>query len=371
MNAERLHAIATAIQKDFGNTQFLLKLQQLVQSIANLSQQPNQQQFQNQVAQNREAVINALRSSKFNEFSPAWRQIIIEIGGEIFFDNRLEEEITKLFLINQVTPTELNSSLQKIHADAQGWLEAITTLVNAFNRLEIGSELLSPGECELGVLIPRNFVDNRLDRFSAELSQLNKMFGVFAEITTESRPGFKIRTISSSDLTVYLEAAPKVCACIALAIERIVALYKSLLEIRKLQGELKRQGLQDDNLKGVQEYAEKLTTQGVDEIADDIIAKFSVTQRNGRENEISIELRMTLKKLAARIDRGFNIEVRMAMPREAQKGDAVENEAMSSFETIKEAGPNMQFLKMSGDPILKLPNGDADGEPDKSERPAN
>lgn len=166
-------------------------------------------------------------------------------------------------------------------------------------------------------------------------------------------------------------AAPKVCACIALAIERIVALYKNLLEIRKLQGELKNQGLQEDSLKGVQEHAEKLIAHGVDDIADDILTKFSVTQRDGRENEISIELRMTLKKLAARIDRGFNIEVRMAMPRETQEGDDIKNEAMSSFETIKEAGPNMQFLKMSGDPILTLPNGDADGESNKSERPTH
>lgn len=371
MNAERLHAIAAAIRTDFGNTNFLPKLQQLVQSTANLSQQPNQQQFQNQVAQYREAVIDALRSSKLNEFSPAWRQVIAEIGGEIFFDGRLEGEITNLFSINQVTPNALNSSLQKIHADAQGWFEAITELNNAFDRLDIGSEDLSPGECELGVLIPRTFVDNRLDRFSAELSQLNKMFSVFAEITTGSRPGFKIRTISSSDLTIYLEAAPKVCACIALAIERIVALYKSLLEIRKLQGELKKQGLQDDSLKGVREHAENLITQGVDKIADEILEKNNVKQRDGRENEISIELRMTLKKIAARIDRGFNIEIRMEMPRKEQVGEAVENEAISSFETIKEAGPNMQFLKMSGDPILTLPNGDADGEPDKSKSPAN
>lgn len=133
MNAERLHAIAAAIQTDFGNTQLLAKLQQLIQSVAQLSQQPNQQQYQNQVAQSREEVIRALRSSKFNEFSPAWRQVITEIGGEKFFDNRLEEEITNLFSINQVTPTALNGSLQKIHADAQGWFEAITALVNAFN----------------------------------------------------------------------------------------------------------------------------------------------------------------------------------------------------------------------------------------------
>lgn len=84
MNVEKLHAIANAVVRDFAETQVLTIMQRLIQSSASLAQQPNQQQFQNQVSQGRNDLMLALGKSKFNEFSPAWRQVIIEIGGEIF-----------------------------------------------------------------------------------------------------------------------------------------------------------------------------------------------------------------------------------------------------------------------------------------------
>lgn len=283
-----------------------------------------------------------------------------------FFDNRLEKKISNLFSQNQVTPSGLYDSLLKVHADADGWLEAIHSLADSLDRLNIGSEELLPGECELGVTIPRTFVNDQLERFSSELSQLNSMFGVFEEITTGSRSGFKVKTISSSDLNVYLEAVPAVGACIATTVSKIVELYKSLLEIRKLQSELKAQGVPPERLKSVYDYADKLMTEGLAKIADDTIAGFEAHIEDGRKNEIKTELRITLKRIAARIDRGFNIEVRMDAPKDTQEdGVLSETDTVSSYEAIKHATQNMQFIKLGGDPILNLPNGDKN--PDSSE----
>lgn len=66
-------------------------------------------------------------------------------------------------------------------------------------------ESLAAGESELAVLIPRSFVDNRLDEFAEELRKENQIFGVFSELATGSRPGFGIRSISSSDLSMLLQ----------------------------------------------------------------------------------------------------------------------------------------------------------------------
>lgn len=360
MNVERLHAIANAIVADFSETQVLTILHRLVQATSNLAQQPNQQQFQNQVSQGRADLIKALALSKFNEFSPSWRQVITEIGGEIFFDNSFGHEINDLFSLNQMTPSVLASSLQKAHADADGWLEAIHSLATSLDRLNIGSENLPPGECELGVIIPRSFVNDQLDRFSSELSQLNGMFGVFAEIMTGSRSAFKISTISSSDLTVYLKAAPEVGACIATAISKIVELYKNFLEIRKLKSDLSAQGVPDESLKGVSAHAETMMAAGLEKIANETLAESSVELEPNRKNEVVIQLNITLKRLAARIDRGFNIEVRMDSPNDSQEdGITPDANTESSYEAIKQAGKNMQFIKLTGDPILSLPNGDS------------
>lgn len=74
----------------------------------------------------------------------------------------------------------------------------------------------------------------------------------------------------------------------------------------------------------------------------------------GRKNELTKSVRISLNKIANRIDNGFNIEVRAAP---ATKPDEIENNPilLKAIETIQAATSNMQFLKLEGNPILRLP----------------
>ena len=76
-------------------------------------------------------------------------------------------------------------------------------------------------------------------------------------------------------------------------------------------------------------------------------------------NELTDALRISLNKLANRIDRGYNIEVRVAeLPKqEVQEGqdNADQTEKIQHFEAIKKAAPNLQFIRLDGEPVLSLP----------------
>ncbi len=50
-------------------------------------------------------------------------------------------------------------------------------------------------ECEVGVIIPRKYVENNLKNFGQELVELEKTLIVFSELSTGSREALKIRTI--------------------------------------------------------------------------------------------------------------------------------------------------------------------------------
>ncbi|WP_299574460.1 hypothetical protein [uncultured Shewanella sp.] len=152
-------------------------------------------------------------------------------------------KLNLLFERNNITPSVVHQELTQINERLKPFVSSITQLCNSMQALHVGKENLAPGECEVGVVVPRVEVDNALADFGKELVKINKIFSVFAEIATDSRESFKIRTISSSDLTVFLDFAPEVAACTAVAIERIVALYKNLLEIKKLCKGLEEQGV--------------------------------------------------------------------------------------------------------------------------------
>jgi hypothetical protein len=284
--------------------------------------------------------------------------VLDELGATDLTGTNLGERIEDIFARNQITPSVAQQELQTLLTQLGQLSSAIDQLLAAFRVLKIGCEDLEPGECELGVLVPRSFLDNRLDRFANELEELNQIFGVFAEISIGSRPGFEIKTISSTDLSVYLEVSAIVGACIATAIERIIALYKQLLEIRKLQGELAKQGLEKKNLKGIEDHANGIMETGIDKLVKELVGEYLTKGDAGRKNELSIELKYSLKKIANRIDRGFNIEVRMEEPEitteNAEEASDEEQALLKAHSKVAQASENMQFLKLEGEPILQL-----------------
>jgi hypothetical protein len=82
----------------------------------------------------------------------------------------------------------------------------------------------------------------------------------------------------------------------------------------------------------------------------EIEQQYSAIKDAGRKNEIGNALHLSLNMLANRIDRGYNIDVRIGPPHSNAKKE--ENEAVA---TIKAATPSLQFIRVDGDPILSLP----------------
>ncbi len=358
MNAERLHVIAIAIRDDFNKLNIQNILKSLVNSLQNQVSQPNQPTHQQNVSNNLQSLVVALEKSATNDFTPAWNQVVEEIGGGEFIGNVLLEEIQSIFERNNITPSLAHEELNEIQNELSKFLAALNPLIISFDALNIGTEQLQPGECELGVVVPRSEVDNALPNFGKELIELNKIFSVFSELATGSRESFKIRTISSSDLTVFLEFLPEVAACTAISIERIIALYKQLLEIRKLKGDLEKQGVPEEGTAGIDAHANSLMERGLTGLIEELIEKFHKNEDPGRENELRIETKYALNKLAKRIDRGYGIDVRI----EPYIGDEDIDDEMPEEITnaIISASKNIQYMKLDGDPILTLPESSDD-----------
>ena len=356
MNVEKLHEIAKAIRADLNATRTAATLETLLNSLQEQVNKPDQPAPQQEVSRQLTALNEALSNSESNHFSPTWRQIAEELGAIDLLGNSLKERIEQIFASNQITPSVALTELRAIHVSITSLYATLDQLVKALEALGIGMTPLSGVECEVGVLIPRKFVDNRLEKLGAELSELNKIFGVFAEVASGGRPGFKVRTISSSDFNVYLEAVPAVAACIAFAVERIIATYKNLLDIRKHHRDLKALGVSTESLEGIQEHANSLMAAEIDVLDKELLQEFLKPQDIGRRNELEIELRQSLSNIADRIDRGFNIEVRTPpqLPEGSEGGPSANQTTEKHLEMIREASESLEFMKLEGPPILKL-----------------
>lgn len=353
MNAERLHAIVIALKKEMGERRTFTNMQSMVAALQAVVSQSNSATQQN-LANCLSAFYTAVTNTDSDKFSPAWRQILREIGGEPFLGKALKERVTTVLGENQITPAVALLKLQQTLEELQKFESALTSAASAFRQLRIGDEKLQPGECEIGVLVPRQAVRNQLLDFSKELNELGFILNTFSEVATGQPDQLEIRTLSSSDLLVYLEASAPYAACLAVAIERIVALYKQLLEIRKLHQEIREQGVPDKETSGIVRYANELMQKGIQDASEEIVNEYYQQAERGRKNELTNAVGLAMNKLANRIDHGFNLEVRVEPP---AKGDPKsQNEQLrKAVAAIQSATGNMQFLKLGGEPLLRLP----------------
>ncbi|MEW8291552.1 MAG: hypothetical protein AB2672_13580 [Candidatus Thiodiazotropha endolucinida] len=365
MNTTKLHIIAKTLLAELKRTGAVNLLQQAVQALQNQVNQPQQKNHQQQLASHLDTLYKHLAESPIDNFSPAWRDSMSELRVSEEFGSQLEERIRGIFERNQITPQAALTELQRLHSDISGTETNLNGIVVGLEYFGVGEDSLQPDECEVGVIVPRAYVKDNLKCFGAELVEIEKLLLVFSELATGNREPLRIRNISSSELSVFLDYIPEIGACVAIAVERIVALYKQLLEIKKLKKELVAQDVPEEKLAGIDDHAAAIVSPKLDELANELMEKYSDHLDPSRKNEVSIEVRHSLNKLANRIDRGFNIELRISPPEDTEASDDEEVEPGSADvarNQILESASKIQHLRQAGEPVLFLPEKDSENE---------
>ena len=295
MNTTKLHVLATSLKAELNRTNIVPLLQKAVQALENQVKQPQQANHQQQLSNTLAKIYNQLGSSPVDAYSPAWRSAMEDIGVLDEFGEKLTRRLEAIFESNKVTPQTALEDLVKVHEAISETQNNLGELINGLEYFGVGEDALEEDECEVGVIVPRGYVDDNLRQFGQELVYLEKTLLVFSELVTGERTPLQIRNISSSHLSVFLNYAPEIGVCIALAIERIVALYKQLLEIKKLKSELSKNEVPDDKLSGIDDYAGEMVKPKLEELAQELIAEYGDHITDSRKNEISIELRHSLR----------------------------------------------------------------------------
>src|SRR5258708_315287 len=171
MNAERLHAIAVALRQEIHDNGTLQSLQSLVSALQAVAQQSNATTQQN-LASALNAFFNAVTDVSSDTFSPAWRQILIEMSGEGLFGKTLKERAQQIIAKNQMTPIVAHQEMETILEELRKFMKGLDSTISAFSQFSIGTEELRPGEAEITLLVPRRAVEDKLREFADELHEL-------------------------------------------------------------------------------------------------------------------------------------------------------------------------------------------------------
>lgn len=217
-------------------------------------------------------------------------------------------------------------------------------------------------------------VHDKLEEFRKELEEIEFILNTFSEVATGRKDDLRIRAVSSSGLMLFLVASPAFAAIIAKAVNFIIETYKKILEIKKLQLEIERLQMPDEISEKTKEHANSLMEAEIEKFTVEIVNEYHAGKDGGRKNELTNAVKISLNKIANRIDRGFNFEVRMEPPKPLPQDTKEADKINQAMKTIQAAFANMQCMKLEGPPILALPediesSADSEGKNKKRSAP--
>lgn len=372
MNVERLHSLLSHTITEIENCntlELLAGVRDWTQQLANNPQNPD---VQREFASQRTMLMEALDLAASNSFSPGTIDDLDSLQLSGLLGRSLAGRIEKILDQNNITLAVASDQITEVESELRDMYGSITAAVGAFESLSIGKDEPSPGEIEASVILPRSSVKNSLGALGTEFRELDRIFADMAELATGSRPPTTVRSIAASDFSVYLQLAPGVAAFLAVAVERVVALYRNLLEIRRIRSEAAAEGISDDQLEGIDEHIEQYMNRGLDETVEVLLSETdgSVVDES-RRNELRVSLKRTLSGVAARIDRRYRFDIRIGYVDEDAEdtGGSEDGPTLAGIlKTIEDAREGLIFLKLEGDPILQLPSGEMNDPEDEDER---
>ena len=223
-----------------------------------------------------------------NERTPVSELIGIGLLGRLdaAFDTGDYTSVASLDQINQLVEDlqELNTALEKLNSGAKA--------------LALRTEQLEPGESVVGFTIPREAVDEELDRLQKEIIFFGSLVSMVAEVV-EGPAGdpVKVRSLQSSDFAIELVTNISIAGGVATAVEYLVRGLKKLKEIRAVKDEMQKLGFEQKFLDEVDQKGEAAIDAEIEEVNAKIFQDQKITDE-GRVNELRTGISLRLRGLA-------------------------------------------------------------------------
>lgn len=356
MRVETALEITDDIFRDYDSELIPSKLEQLVSALKLSANQPSEH-HQMMVVEARTKLYESLEISRFNDYPPSLELALSELGVREWLGLALKQKLEAAFEGNDITPAAVAQKVEEIEKKVRRLSNQAEQFNISADTFRLYKDKNQFDDYDFTVIVPRNFVSNELDEFGAELKKLDRIFGVFTEISTGSRENFKIKTISSTDLSIVLESPAATALVIATALERIAAFYEKILNIIVLQRQVFSQDRMPKAVKdGLEEHLESEKKVGIESILEDLEREFLNVEDEGRRNELKNELRSSLNEIAKRFDAGFLFDIKGGAPEEPvdQRRRSGKQIEIRRYERINAARQTIRKFKAQSEPLLRL-----------------
>jgi hypothetical protein len=311
----RFHYVIEGLNSHFKKAQLPQKLEQCASFLDQYASSRTPQQL----TSFRSAVEELLAASDQlapSLMQPYARQVIDDMRIADLLPPTFQSSITRAIAERSFDPAGLAGELRSIASAATTKTGHIAAIDTGFTALGVEYERVDSDAAELGFLIPREVVGETLKNLTDEFDELSKLLRAINELVAAEDYDPRVLTISSSWWQVFLDLNPEQILVWVLAIERIVNLFKSNLEIKALQKQLGDKEMPKQITDLIEKEVEKRVSTEIKALATEIRRDYSKVNDAARLNEIETQLRQGLIYLAKRMNQGAHVEINVGIPDE-------------------------------------------------------
>ena len=359
MHAERLNLIFSEILADDGKNNHIQKLTDLKTAIENRISNPNDPNTENAVSENLKTLLDSLDASETNNFHPISRKIIDELNLEVLIASNIKERVENS-LNNNMIDTDKKNEIDTLISEINEKKTAITEASSGFQKVGIGTDKLENLECELNFSIPRDFVNNDLKSFGTEINKLNVLLQSMSEVLKEEHRGFKIRNISSTDLTVAININVDLAEIILYSLVGIQMTFMQMKDKQDLIDKLT--DLPENLTTGLKDWATNQLSEKTDLMVDEIGEKFGEIIDKDKFDQLKGTVRGAILDLVKRLQKGVNIEINVGDAEEEPDDQAEDEEKdpekvgemRNRLKEISKKSAELTVLQLQKNPIFNI-----------------
>jgi hypothetical protein len=251
--------------------------------------------------------------------------------------------------------------LRRIEKQLTFYINTINQAEEALDSLNISSDELKQGECEVTYSIPRDYTESELGNLDKEIHQLKFILDRFSEAVTGQFEKFEVRALSTSDYTLFLTVGLPIVLALGKSVSWILDQYKKILEIKKLSIELQKLKLPEKITAPIDTHSNEIMAKSIKELVKEIMNEVKVNYKHGKTKpEVTNGLENALNKLANRLDKGFQLTLRIEAPERREKDEDGEEITVvdPQYELAQNLANKIQYPAIIGKPILSLPETD-------------
>ena len=376
MNAEQLNTVAKMVINDVQETRILRFFSRLSNNLNELTNNPGDEGAQRNVQTSWSELVDALKMLEEKRWPVGYQQTIRDLGGEILVSNQIVSQIENSLRTEALTPATIRDRVDEMQKELTTFVSKLETLRTAFDDLGIGEEELEAGEVELGFLIPREHIENRLDDFAREVRDFDNALKLISVVAIGTREEFEITYISASDLKIFLRTSLLTASITAAVVSFIIDTLNGIADLKLKYGQIEELGVNGTPLQELENFIEGKLLNDLESFLPELVDEFCSDMNDHDKQENCNRLRKAVTFLAPRLERGYVIEMRVEPLSESEDDDDSEYEAdiegrpkdRGLVNKLSLAAQQLKSIRPIGEPILELkkPDWSSTGDADDS-----